>query len=221
MSRKLIIFGNNAFAEMVAHYFEDEAQREVVAFTAHERFLGPAQQPGAKPLIPFEKIADEFAPAEHEIFVALEHGRQNAGRADVIAEAKAKGFEPASFISPAARVSSNARIGEHCLVLEGAVIQHGAVLGDNNLIFANSFFGQSCTVGAHNYFGSAFFADRYARIGSFSVFGSQTRIGEAVTVHDWTQFPAFETVRESLTQPTLIHPVLRTPGRIIDRRRAA
>lgn len=220
MNRKLIVFGNNSFAEMVAHYFETEAQREVAGFTAHQRFI-TAQQLAGKPLVPFEAVTAEYAPAEHDIFVALEHGRQNVGRAEVLSEARAKGYLPASFISPAARVSAAAQIGEHCLVLEGAVIQHGAVIGENNLVFANAFFGQSSRVGAHNYFGSGFFADRLVHIGSFSTFGSHVRVAESVAVHDWTQIQAFETVRESVSIPTLIHPVLRTPGRVIDRRRVA
>lgn len=219
MKRKLIIFGNNGFAEMVAHYFEEQGDREVVAFTAHEKFITDSRL-ASRPMVPFEKIAEEFAPADHEFFVALEHGRQNVGRTEIAAEAAAMGFSLASFISPSAHVSSKTRLGEHCLVLENAVIQHGVEMGANNLVFANAFFGQSCRVGANNYFGSGFFADRFAQVGDFSVFGSQVRIAESVTVHDWACIQAFETISESLTVPTIIHPVLRTRGQIVDKRRA-
>jgi UDP-3-O-[3-hydroxymyristoyl] glucosamine N-acyltransferase len=219
MKRKLIIFGNNGFAEMVAHYFEEQADREVVAFTAHERFISTAEL-GSRALLPFERIADEFSPADHELFVALEHGRQNVGRAEVAAEARDKGYRLASFVSPTANVSSRAQLGEHCLILENSVIQYGAEIGANNFIFANSFFGQSCRVGANNYFGSAFFADRHARIGSYSVFGSQVRVAESVVVHDWAHIQAFETLQESLHLPTIIHPILRTPGHVVDKRQA-
>ena len=217
MKRKLVIFGNNSFAEMVAHYFEEQADREVVAFTAHEKFISDSRL-GSRPLLPFENITAEFAPADHEFFVALEHGRQNVGRAEVAAEAAALGYQLASFVSPAAHVSSQVRLGEHCLILENAVIQWGTEIGANNLVFANSFFGQSCRVGPNNYFGSGFFADRFAQIGKFSVFGSQVRIAESVVIHDWAHIRAFETLTESLTVPTIIHPVLRTRGQIVDKR---
>jgi len=217
MKRKLIIFGNNGFAEMVAHYFEAQADRKIVAFTAHEKFITDSRLAG-RPLLPFEKIVAEFSPADHEFFVALEHGRQNVGRTEVAAEASTLGYQLASFISPHAHVSSHAKLGEHCLVLENAAIQHGVEMGANNLVFANSFFGQSCRVGANNYFGSGFFADRFAQIGAFSVFGSQVRIAESVVIHDWAHIRAFETITESLTVPTIIHPVLRNRGHIVDKR---
>jgi|GEM_PF-5612317 len=220
MKRKLIIFGNNGFAEMVAHYFEAEAQREVVAFTVHERFIATSRF-GSRPLVSFESLSSEFDPAAHDLFVALEHGRQNVGRAEVIEAARTMGFRLASFISRAARISAHAKIGEHCLVLENAIIQYGVEIGPNNLVSANSFFGQSCTVGANNYFGNGFFADRHVRIGSFGVFGSQVRIGEGLAVHDWANLQPFETVRESIRVPTIIHPILRAPGQVIDRRRSA
>lgn len=218
-NRKLIIFGNNGFAQMVAHYFEEQADREVVAFTAHEKFITDSHL-DSRPLLPFEMIADRFSPADHEIFVALEHGRQNVGRADVVSEASAMGYRLASFISPLARISTHAQLGEHCLVLENAVIQHGVVMGANCLVFANSFFGQSCQIGASNYFGSGFFADRHVRIGSFSVFGSQVRVAESLVVQDWANIKAFETVQESLHLPTIIHSVLRSPGHVVDKRQA-
>lgn len=219
MKRKLVIFGNNSFAEMVAHHFAEQADREVVAFTAHEKFITDSRL-GSRPLLPFENIADEFAPADHEFFVALEHGRQNVGRTEIAADAAALGYRLASFISPTAHVSSQARLGEHCLVLENTVMQHGVEIGANNLVFANSFFGQSCRVGANNYLGSGFFADRFAQIGKFSVFGSQVRIAESILIHDWAHIRAFETITESLTVPTIIHPVLRTRGHIVDKRQA-
>lgn len=220
MKRKLVIFGNNNFAEMIAHYFAAEADREVVAFTAHEKFIAEPRI-GSRPIVPFENIADAFSPDEHEFFVALEHGRQNVGRTEIAAAASTLGYKLASFVNPTARVSANAKLGEHCLVLENAVIQHGCEVGANNLIFANTFFGQSCRVGANNYFGSGFFADRFAEVGEFCVFGSQVRIAESVVVHDWAHIRAFETISESLTKPTIIHPVLRSRGHIVDKRSAA
>ncbi|MGB8168324.1 MAG: hypothetical protein WCF18_12575 [Chthoniobacteraceae bacterium] len=219
MKPKLIIFGNSAFAEMVAHYFEEQGDRFVVAFTAHEKFITQAQL-GSRRLLPFESIVEAFAPSEHDMFVALEHGRQNVARGEVAAEASAMGYRLASFVSPYARVSSQARLGDHCLVLENAVIQHGVVMGENNFISANCFFGQSCQVGANNYFGSGFFGDRYVKVGSHSVFDSQVRIGESVSVHDWAHIQAFETIRQTVPLPTIIHPVLRTPGHVVDRRQA-
>jgi UDP-3-O-[3-hydroxymyristoyl] glucosamine N-acyltransferase len=217
MQPKLIIFGNNSFAAMVAHHFTEQAGREVVAFTVHGRFISTVELEG-RPILPFETLAEKLPPAGHELFVALEHGRQNTGRADVIAQARALGYSLPSFISPTASISSHARIGDHCLILDQVVIQYGVVIGHNNFILANSMIGQSCKIGDHNYFGSTFFADRHVTIGSYSTFGSAVRIAEALNIHDFASIHAFETITESIPLPTIIHPILRRPGYVIDRR---
>ena len=217
MKRKLIIFGNSSFAEMVAYYFEEQANYTVVAFTAHERFI-TTPQINLRPVIPFESISKEFKASEHDFFVALEHGRQNVARAEVIEEARTLGYQLTSFISPLAHLSSRAQVGAHCLILEKTILQYGVVIGANSIIGANSFFGQSCQVGQHNFFGNSFFADRHSIIGSYSIFGSHVRIAEAITIHDWANIQSFETVKDSMSVPTIIHPILRNPGYIIDKR---
>ena len=217
MRPKLIVFGIGDFPQMVAHHFEREAGFQIAGFTAHERFV-KSPRLGDLPLAPFESLSEMFSPKEHQIFVALESGRQNLARAEVLEEALAMGYSPASFISPSAEISSGAKIGKHCLVLEQAIVQYGAEIGANNIILAKSFFGQNCRVGANNYFASDFFADRHSRIGSYCVFGSRVAVAESVAVTDWTSIQAFERIRESITVPTIIHPALRTPGRIVDRR---
>jgi len=217
MRPKLVVFGIGEFPQMVAHHFEREAGFQIAGFTAHERFV-KSPRLGDLPLAPFESLSEMFPPTEHQIFVALESGRQNLARAEVLEEALAMGYSPASFISPSAEISSGAKIGKHCLVLEQAIVQYGAEIGANNIILAKSFFGQNCRVGANNYFASDFFADRHSRIGSYCVFGSRVAVAESVAVTDWTSIQAFETIRESIALPTITHPTLRAPGRIVDRR---
>jgi UDP-3-O-[3-hydroxymyristoyl] glucosamine N-acyltransferase len=217
MKPKVIIFGVGSFAKMVAESFDAFGAGTVVAHCVHQRFM-PGEQLGSLPVVPFETLAQQFDPAEHEIFVALEHARQNAARAEILDQAKQMGYRPASLISPSALLSTDVELGEHCLVLENVVIQFGAKVGRNNFFLANGFIGQGSQVGDHNYFGSAFFADRHSSLGSYCTFGSQVRVAESIRVHDWSFIKPFQDVTESLVCPTLIHPVLRAPGRVIDRR---
>jgi UDP-3-O-[3-hydroxymyristoyl] glucosamine N-acyltransferase len=214
---KVVVFGVNAFARMIAAGFEAYGGRRVVAHTVHERFLTEPRI-GSKPAVAFETLSEHFDPAEHEIFVAIEHARQNVARGEILDEAKRLGYRPASLISPGAQIAEDVVLGEHCLVLENAVIQFGARMGRNNFLFAHSFFGQDTRVGDHNYFGSGFFADRNVTIGSFSTFGSKVRVAESVRVHDWTFVKPLHDVNETLSEPTFIHAALRAPGRVVDRR---
>lgn len=214
---KVVVFGVNAFARMIAAGFEAFGERRVVAHTVHQRFLTEPEI-GSTPVVAFEKLAEHFDPAEHEIFVAIEHARQNAARGEILDAAKQQGYRLASLISPGAQIAEDVALGEHCLVLENAVIQFGSRIGRNNFLFAHSFFGQGAQVGDHNYFGSGFFADRNVSIGSYSTFGSKVRVAESVQVHDWTFVKPFHDVTETLSAPTFIHSALRAPGRIVDRR---
>lgn len=214
--RKLVVFGVGPFAEMAAHYFESAGGYKVVAYAAHEKFMPPSWH-GPRPLHMFESLPAHFPPAEHEVFIALEHARQNMARAEIAAEAKAMGYRLASFISPTASIATNVAFGEHCFVMEQVVVQYGSCFAENNILGAKSFFGQACQIGAHNYFGAAFFADRSVVIGSHSVFESHVRVAASVQVHDWTFVKAFQDIASSITEPTIIHSALRAPGRVVDR----
>ncbi len=217
MSVPLVVFGLGGFVDLVAHHFESEGGRRVVAQTAHRRFI-PAEWSGERPMLAFEELADRYEPARHEIFIALEHGRQNAARADIAAEARALGYRLASFVSPTARVAEGVDIGEHCFIMDGVLVQHGSRIGDNNIIHANAHIAQACCIGDHNYFGAGFFADRYSRIGSFNAFGSQVRVGESLEIGDWNFVKSFQTIEAPINRPTLIDASLRAPGHVVDRR---
>ena len=143
MARPLVVFGNSRFAEWIARYFAEDAGRPAVAYAVHRRFIaGPAL--GGVPVLAFEDSATHLDPQAHDIFVALEHGRQNLARAQVCDEAVALGFSLASFVSPRAIVAPSVRLGSHTLVLEGAVLQHGCRIGADTFVRAGGFIGYDC-----------------------------------------------------------------------------
>ncbi|WPB57761.1 hypothetical protein [Xylophilus sp. GOD-11R] len=217
MDRPLVVFGNSEFAVWMARYFAEDAGRPPVAFTVHRRFLA-AERIGAVPVRAFEDIATSLDPASHDIYVALEHGRNNLARAQVCDAATALGFSLASFVSPKAHVAASARIGPHTLVLEGATLQHGCSIGADTILRAGTFIGYDCRIGEHNYFGAQCFVDQHTRIGDFNTFGSGVRIAASRQIGDWNQIRAFQTLESDLRTPTLTHAGLRAEGRVYDRR---
>ncbi|CAG9274088.1 hypothetical protein [Paraburkholderia unamae] len=218
MSRKIIVFGVGPFSRMVCSLFADSGADAVVR-TAHQRFI-PQDEQGDLPFVPFEALAQSHPPHEYEVFVALEHARQNAARAEIAETARQQGYRLASYVSPSAQLGAGVVIGEHSLVLEGVIAQYGVQIGDNVIVGAKCFFGQGTEVGKNAYFGSAVFVDRYAKIGSHCTMGSQVRIAESVNVPAWSYLRAFEDVRASSTEPVFVHEALRAAARIVDRRLA-
>lgn len=220
MDSKIIVFGVSPFSRMVCALLE-AGGKTVAARTAHVRFIPVAAGDGqtdGPPFVAFETLAQTHAPHEHQVIVALEHARANVARAEIAEAAKAMGYNLASYIHPSAQLGEGVTLGEHCLVLEGVIAQYGAHIGANAILGAKCFLGQQVRVQSNVYFGSGVFVDRFAQIGHHCTFGSQVRIAESVNVPNWTQVKAFEDLRESLKQPTLVLDGLRAPGFIVDRR---
>lgn len=219
MNRKIIVFGISPFSRMVCALMTSSGAT-VVARTAHKRYIPAEEKQDGPPFVAFETLEETFRPNDFEVFVALEHARWNAARAEIARAATLKGFRLASYVHPSAQLGEDVILGEHSLVLEGVIAQYGVRFGANAIIGAKCYFGQQAQVGSHTYFGSGVFVDRFAKIDSHCVLCSQVRVGESVAVPSWTQLKALEDVRTSLSNPTLVHEALRAPGFIIDRRTA-
>ncbi len=218
MSRQpLIVCGLTRFAEMVAHYFETCSEYEVVAFAAHERFVTVAEFSGRR-VIPIERLTQEFAPGAVRFFAALEYKWLNAAREQVIAEVQSLGYEPATFIHPASHVCPTARLGEHCLVMEGAVLSYGSVLGDDNILFPQTFVGQAARIGSHNYLCPGVVVDRFATVDDHCYLGAGTHVIERGEVGSWCYTRPRQVIVEPIAPGTTFNPALRAPGRVVDRR---
>jgi hypothetical protein len=72
--RKLVIVGDSAFAEVACEYFTCDSRYEVCAFAVEEAHLKRDRLLDL-PVVAFEKLADQFPPATHEVYVAPEPER--------------------------------------------------------------------------------------------------------------------------------------------------
>ena len=70
MSKPLILFGTGKIAEVIYYYAKEECGFDVVAFTVDD-----AHQQGdtfqGLPVVPFSRVAEQFPPASHDMFVAV------------------------------------------------------------------------------------------------------------------------------------------------------
>ena len=150
---KLVIYGTGLIAEVTDFYFGSDSTYEVVAFTNAREFIKEATFRG-RPVVPFEEVAGAYPPGEHAMFVALGYAKTNKIRQARVAEAKAKGYACASYVSSRALYFGVAR-GENCFILENNVIQPFVTIGDNvtlwsgNHIGHHSRIGDNCFISSH------------------------------------------------------------------------
>ncbi len=143
-SRKLIIVGDSAFAEIAREYFQIDTDYEVVGFAVEAAFR-KRDVLQSLPVVDFETLSETFSPDTHDIHVAIAYAQLNRLRARLAREAKSKGYRLASYVSPRAFVWQNVQLGEHCFIFENNTIQPFVVVGDNVVMWSGNHIGHhSC-----------------------------------------------------------------------------
>ena len=121
-TRKLVLFGDSAFAEIAREYFDHDSSYEVVAFTVTSEYLREPVKDGL-PVVPFERVAELYPPDEHDLHVALVYNQLNRPRMRFYAEAKALGYTLANYVSSRAFVWRNVTIGDNVFIFEDNTVQ--------------------------------------------------------------------------------------------------
>src|ERR1700704_5539783 len=101
--RRIVIFGSGQIAELADFYFTNDSGYEVAAFTVDQQFLTLDEFRG-RPVIPFERITEEFPPQDFGFFVAIGYTKRNTLRPEKVAAARAKGYRLVSYLSSRATV---------------------------------------------------------------------------------------------------------------------
>ena len=211
--RKLLIVGDSAFAEVAYEYFTHDSDYEVVAFSVDKEFLKRDNLFGL-PVAPFESLEEIFSPTSHEIFVAVVYTQLNRLRTRFCAEAKAKGFKLASYISSKAFVWKNVEVGEHCFIFEGNVLQPFVRLGNNVVLWSGNHIGHhsivrdNCFVSSHVVVSGLVEVGENCFLGVNSTISNNVKIGKdcwigpGVTITRDTQESAF--YRPALVEPAKV-----------------
>ena len=75
-TKKLVILGDSAFAEVAYECFTRDSEYEVIGFSVDSAFLSRDQLFGL-PVVPFEEIERVFDPTEVEFYAALVYSQLN------------------------------------------------------------------------------------------------------------------------------------------------
>jgi hypothetical protein len=121
-TRRIVIFGSGQIAELADFYFTNDSDYEVAAFTVDQAFLSQDEFRG-RPVVPFERVAEEFSPQDFGFFVAIGYTKLNGLRPEKVAAARAKGYRLVSYLSSRATVFAGFELQENCFILEDNTIQ--------------------------------------------------------------------------------------------------
>lgn len=175
-TKKLVIFGDSAFAEIAYEYFTHDSVYEVVAFTVTKEFLKSSSLFGL-PVVPFENIEERFPPKDFEMHIALVYNKLNRIRIQFYNEAKTKGYRLANYISSKAFVWRNVSMGDNCFIFEDNTIQPFVKIGSNNVFWSGNHIGHHSTIGSHNFISSHVVISGFCEIGDANFMGVNATMG--------------------------------------------
>lgn len=179
--RKLVIIGAGETALIAYEYFTYDSNYEVVAFAVSKQYLVEDSLNGL-PIIPFEELERKYSPESFDAFVAISSGCLNRNRKKIYLEAKAKGFNLASYISTRAFVWRNVKIGENCFIFEDNTIQPYVEIGNNVVLWSGNHIGHNTKIMDHCFISSHCVISGFCEIGCHSFLGVNSTIENNVKI---------------------------------------
>ena len=180
-SKKLIIFGDSAFAEIAFEYFTHDSEYEVVAFVVTKEFHKKDELFGV-PIVTFEDVETLYSPKEHHMHIALVYNNLNRTRIKFYKEAKAKGYTLATYVSSRSFVWRNVEIGDNCFIFEDNTIQPFVKIGNNNVFWSGNHIGHHSVIGSDNFISAHVVVSGFCTIGNANFIGVNSTMGNNLSV---------------------------------------
>ncbi len=180
-SKKLIIVGDSAFAEVAYEYFEADTEYQVVAFSVEREFVRRRAFHHI-PVVDFETMESQYPPSEHEVFVAVVYTQLNRLRTRLSQAAKEKGYKLASYISPRAFVWNNVKIGEHCFIFEDNTVQPFVEVGNNVVLWSGNHIGHHSRIKDNCFVSSHVVISGFCTVGENCFLGVNATVANNVTI---------------------------------------
>ena len=179
-NKKLIIIGTGETGLIAYEYFQYDSNFDVVAFSVNKTYASQSKI-NQLPVVPFETLENTYSSTEHEVFVAIGSRNLNRDRTKIYAQAKAKGFRCASYVSSKAFVWRNVKIGDNCFIFEGNILQPFVKLENNITLWSGNHIGHNTTI-RNNCFISS-----HCVISGFSEVGENSFLGVNCTIENNTK----------------------------------
>lgn len=179
--KKIIIFGDSAFAEIAYEYFTHDSPYEVVAFTISANYKSKETLFGL-PIVSFEEIEQHYPPSAFDMHIALVYNTLNRIRRKFYIEAKQKGYTLANYISSRAFVWHNVAMGDNCFIFEDNTVQPFVKLGNNNVLWSGNHIGHHSVIGSHNFISSHVVVSGFCNIGDCNFMGVNATMGNNLKI---------------------------------------
>lgn len=178
MKKHLVIFGLSDIAQLAHYYFSTDSDYHVVAFTVDAAYMPDSGSFCGLPVVAFDRLAELYPPASHEVFIAVSYAKLNQLRREKFLAAQASGYRLASYVSSRATVLNEGRIGDNCFILEDNTIQPFVTIGSNVTLWSGNHIGHHSTIGDH-----CFIASQVVVSGGVDI-GESCFIGVNATLRD-------------------------------------
>lgn len=212
-TKKLVIVGDSAFAEIAHEYFDADTPYEVVAFSVESAYLKRERLNGL-PVVPFENLEHTYPPETHDVFVAVVYTQLNRLRTRLANAAKAKGYCLASYISPRAFVWRNVEIGEHCFIFEDNTVQPFVKIGRNVVLWSGNHIGHHSIIRDNCFISSHVVISGFCDIGENSFLGVNSTIANNLTIGRDNWIGPGVTITRSTEPASLFGPASAEPSRV-------
>ena len=179
--KKIIIFGNEDFAEVAHFYFTHDSPYDIVAFTVHERFI-KNKELFDLPVVPFEKIETIYPPSEFSMFIAIAYSKINKLRAKVFEDAKSKGYHLVSYVNSKVTKWEEVKMGENCFILEDVTIQPFVEFGDDVIVWSGNHIGHHSKIGNHCFITSHVVISGNVQVGDYCFLGVNSTIRDGIKI---------------------------------------
>jgi len=180
-TKKLIIVGDSAFAEIAYEYFDADSDYEVVAFSVERAFQKKGELLGL-PVVAFENLKEQFEPSAHHVYVATVYTQLNRLRTRLAENAKAMGYILASYVSSRAFIWRNVEIGEHCFVFEDNTVQPFAKIENNVVLWSGNHIGHHSIIRSNCFIASHIVISGFCDIGENSFIGVNATLANNVRI---------------------------------------
>ena len=178
--RPLVIFGTGGFAEIAKYYFERDSTYSVVGFTVDATYVVEATFQGL-PVVAFEELKASFPPDQAEMFVAMGIQKVNQIRAAKVAEAEARGYRLASYLSSRARVPDDLVLQSNTFIMEEVGLQANVTVGRNSVLWPRTGVGFRSRIGDHCWLVTATLGESVT-VGDYSFIGLNATISSHVAI---------------------------------------
>ena len=176
----LVIFGTGAFAEIAHYYFTRDSDYCVKAFTVDAEYVAGATFLGL-PVVAFEDIVAAFPPDQNTMFIAMGIQKVNRQRAGKVAEAEARGYRLAGYVSPKAHVSGDLIVNPNTFIMEDVCMLPGVVVGRDSILWPRCAIGFRTRIGDHCWLVAAVVGES-VEVGDHTFIGLNATVASSRTI---------------------------------------